>query len=156
MIPTAETIPTMIDAIIPLDVVRFQNSIMMMQGRFAEAATAKARPTRKDTLMPWNANPSRMAMAPTTKAAILPAWTFMRSDLMTPPKRSSRSCATAPDAAMMRPLTVPRTVAKAMAEIMAKRKVPNDWASNGADMLLSSRLMVPLVMAPRPRKSVRM
>ena len=56
---------------------------------------------------------------------------------------------------MMRPLTVPSTVAKAMAEIMANRKVPNDSASSGADMLLSSRLTVPLVMAPRPRKSVR-
>ena len=57
---------------------------------------------------------------------------------------------------MMRPLTVPSTVAKAMAEIMANRKVPKEAASRGADMLLSSGLIVLLVMAPRPRKRVRM
>ena len=55
---------------------------------------------------------------------------------------------------MMRPLTVPSTVAKAIAEIIANRKVPNDSASSGADMLLSSGLTVAFVMAPRPRKSV--
>ena len=57
---------------------------------------------------------------------------------------------------MISPLTVPSTVAKAMAEMMANRKVPNDWASSGADMLLSVRLITPLVIAPRPMNSVRM
>ena len=70
MRPTETTIPTMMEATMPEEVVRFQNSIMMMQGRLAEAATAKARPTRKETLTPWNAMPRRMAMAPTTKAEI--------------------------------------------------------------------------------------
>ncbi len=78
----------MIDATMPLDVVRFQNSIMMMHGRFADAATAKARPTRNETLTPLKTMPRRMAMAPTAKAAILPAMTFCLSFLTSPPKRS--------------------------------------------------------------------
>ena len=52
--------------------------------------------------------------------------------------------------------TIAAAVAKAMAEIMANRKVPNDWARSGADMLLSSGLTVELVMAPRPKNRVRM
>ena len=67
----------MMDATMPLEVVRFQNSIMMMQGRLAEAATAKARPTRNETLTPWKAIPRRMAIAPTTKAAIRPRDHFL-------------------------------------------------------------------------------
>ena len=74
-----EPMPTTIDAAMPLAVVRFQNSSMTMAGRLAEAATAKAQPTRKDTFMPLNRMPSTMAIAPTTKAAILPASTFCLS-----------------------------------------------------------------------------
>ena len=61
----------------------------------------------------------------------------------------------APEAATISPLTVPSTVAKAMAEMIAKRSSPKDRASSGADMLLSAGLITPLVMAPRPMKSVR-
>ena len=57
---------------------------------------------------------------------------------------------------MIRPLTVPSTVAKAMAEIIENRNVPNDRARSGADMLSSARLMTPLVIAPRPMNRVRM
>ena len=53
---------------------------------------------------------------------------------------------------MMRPLTVPSTVAKAMAEIIANRNVPNASASNGADMLLSAGLMVPLDHGAKPQE----
>ena len=71
-------------------------------------------------------------------------------------KRSIRSWATAPDAATIRPLTVPSTVAKAMAEMMANSSSPKERASSGADMLLSAGLTTPLIMAPRPMNSVRM
>ena len=45
-----------------------------------------------------------------------------------------RSCATAPLAAMIRPLTVPSTVVKAMAEI-ANGSSPKLLASSGADIV---------------------
>ena len=47
----------------------------------AEAATAKARPTRKVTLTPLKTIPRTIAMAPTTKAEILPALIFCWSDI---------------------------------------------------------------------------
>ena len=52
MSPTAVVMPIIIDAVIPLAVVFFQNKIIMIAGRLAEAATAKARPTRNDTFIP--------------------------------------------------------------------------------------------------------
>jgi len=61
-----------------------------------------------------------------------------------------RSWATAPEAATINPATVPSTVAKAMAEITANRKVPKDFARSGADMLLSRGLITLFTMAPRP------
>ena len=36
--------------------------------------------------------------------------------------------------ATIKPLTAPNTVAKAIAEIIAKRKTPKDLASSGADI----------------------
>ena len=62
----------------------------------------------------------------------------------------------APEAATIKPLTVPRTVAKAMAEMIAKSSTPKERASNGADMLLSAGLITALVMAPNPMKRVKM
>jgi len=69
----------------PRAVVLFQKSIMTMDGRLADAATAKARPTRKVTLTPLKMIPRMMAMKPTTKAVALPTMTFCLSFLMTLP-----------------------------------------------------------------------
>ena len=48
-----------------------------------------------------------------------------------------RSCATAPLASRIRPLTVPKTVVNAIAEMIANSSSPNSRASSGAAMLLS-------------------
>ena len=95
-----------------------------------------------------------MAIQPTTTAAILPARTLPLSDICMPRKLSIRSWATAPEAATIKPETVPRTVAKASEDITANNTTPKERASSGADMLLSVRLITPLVMAPRPRNRV--
>ena len=50
-----------------------------------------------------------------------------------------RSCATAPLAAMISPLTVPSTVVNAIAEMIANSSSPKLLASSGAAMLLSVR-----------------
>jgi hypothetical protein len=65
------------------------------------------------------------------------------------------SWATAPEEATMRPETVPRMVAKAMADMRAKMTSPMDLARRGAAMLLLSTSMTPDVMAPNPMKRVR-
>ena len=70
-------------------------------------------------------------------------------------KLDKRSCTTAPLAAMIRPLTVPRTVVKAIAEMIAKSHSLKLRASSGAAMLLLVTSSAPLVIAPRPMKSVR-
>ena len=46
IIVRAEIIPTTIEAAMPLEVVFFQKSSIKIAGRLAEAATAKAQPTR--------------------------------------------------------------------------------------------------------------
>ena len=55
---------------------------------------------------------------------------------------------------MIRPLTVPSTVVKAIAEMMANSVLLNDLANSGAAMLVLVGSRAPLVMAPSPRKSV--
>ena len=97
-----------------------------------------------------------IATSPTVNAVALPMATFWRSENCRSQNRSSRSWATAPEAATMSPLTVPSTVAKAMAEIAAKRNVLNERASSGADMFPSIGSTTPLTMAPRPMNNVRM
>ena len=62
-----------------------------------------------------------------------------------------RSWATAPLAATIRPLTVPRTVVNATAEMTANGKSPKLRASSGAAMLLLVTSSAPPVIAPRPR-----
>jgi len=71
-----DEIPTIMDAATPLAVVFFQKSTIMMAGRLADAATAKASPTRKETFIPLKRIPRAMAINPTTKADIFPARTF--------------------------------------------------------------------------------
>jgi len=80
--PNELTIPTTIEAAIPLAVVRFQKRSMIIAGRFADAATAKANPTRNETFIPLKSIPSRMAIPPMTNAEILPARTFWRSSIL--------------------------------------------------------------------------
>ncbi len=48
-----DAIPVTIDAETPLLVVFFQKSIIIIAGRLADAATAKASPTKKETFIPW-------------------------------------------------------------------------------------------------------
>jgi hypothetical protein len=76
-----ETMPIITEAVIPLEVVRFQKRSITMDGRLADAATAKARPTRNVTFIPLKRIPNTMAMNPTTKADILPARIFWRSSI---------------------------------------------------------------------------
>ena len=66
----------MIAAEIPCFVVPFQNSSITSDGRFAEAATLNAQPTRKPAFIPWNRMPSPIAITPTMTAASLPMRTF--------------------------------------------------------------------------------
>jgi len=89
--PTADTIPISIEATIPFAVVFFQNKTIIMAGKLALAAIAKAQPTKNETFMPLKIIPRIMAMIPTLKAAIFPARTFCLSVFRTPPKRSSKS-----------------------------------------------------------------
>ena len=56
---------------------------------------------------------------------------------------------------MINPLTVPSTVVKAIAEITAKSVSLKLFASSGAAMFVLVGSRAPLVMAPRPRNSVR-
>ena len=76
MIPSATDMPTKMEATMPLAVVFFQNSSMTMAGKLAEAATAKAQPTRNDTFIPLKMIPRIMAITPTTTAVALPAKTL--------------------------------------------------------------------------------
>ena len=60
MIVSEDIIPTTMEIAIPFAVVFFQNRSMRIAGRLAEAATAKAQPTRNDTFMPRNRMPRMM------------------------------------------------------------------------------------------------
>lgn len=114
----------------------------------------KAQPTRKLTLKLRNRIPSAIATIPRPTAAIFPQRTFSSSFIGMPRTFSTRSWATAPLPAMINPLTVPSTVVKAIAEMTAKSVLLKLFASSGAMfVLVGSR--APLVMAPRPRNSVR-
>ena len=83
MIPIEDTIPTIIDQAIPFAVVFFQNRRNSMAGKFADAATANARPTRNETFIPLNKIPRIIAKTPTQIAEILPALTFALSVIST-------------------------------------------------------------------------
>lgn len=124
IIPNAAIIPTTIDHAIPFAVVFFQNKSMRIAGKFADAATANAHPTRNDTFTPLNEIPKIIANIPTTNAAHLPALTFPLSLRFLPKYRSTRSWAMAPEDATIKPLTVPKMVAKAMAEIIENSPTP--------------------------------
>jgi hypothetical protein len=155
IIPMDETIPTIIDHAMPLAVVFFQNKRNNIAGRFAEAATANASPTRNETFMPLKRIPRRIAKRPTPIAAILPAFTFPLSVISTCRYLSIKSWAMAPEEATISPLTVPNTVAKAMAEIIENNPIPIDLANSGPDILLLSISRTPPTIAPRPIYNVR-
>src|SRR5690606_27239179 len=79
MIANDETIPTIIDVAIPFEDVLSQKSKNKIAGKLAEAAIAKAHPTKKETFIPLKAIPKPIAKTPTPKAASLPALTFFSS-----------------------------------------------------------------------------
>ena len=108
--------PAVIDAVIPCRVVPRQNSSITSAGRLALAAMLKAQPTRKFTFILANRMPNAMATIPTHNEAIFAARTCLDSSIFISSKLVIRSCATAPLAAMIRPLTVPRMVVNATAE----------------------------------------
>ena len=62
--------PTSTPAMIPCRVVPFQNKSIKSAGKFAEAAIAKAQPTKNVTFMPSKASPSTIAKAPIPTEAI--------------------------------------------------------------------------------------
>ena len=149
--PSDATIPTVTAATMPCQVVPGQKRSITRAGRFALAAMLKAQPTRKLTLKSRKMIPSPIAMIPRATAASLPQRTFSWSVSRTPKTFETRSWATAPLPAMMRPLTVPSTVVNAIAEMIANSVVLNDFASNGAAMFESVGSSTPEVIAPRPR-----
>ena len=71
--------PTTMEDAIPVADVFFQNKRNKIAGRFADAAMANAHPTKKETFIPLKAIPNPMAITPTAKAAIFPAFTFFSS-----------------------------------------------------------------------------
>src|SRR5690606_23982715 len=79
MINNEDTMPTTTEEAIPIAEVFFQNRRNRIAGRLAEAAIAKAHPTRKETFIPLNAIPRAMANTPTAKAESFPALTFALS-----------------------------------------------------------------------------
>ena len=147
--------PTRIAAVMPCLVVRFQKSSITSAGRLAEAATLNAQPTRKRHVHPLeedaedhrdDADDDRRDLAGADLGRDRSS--FIRRTLV------SRSWATAPLAAMIRPLTVPSTVVKAIAEMIANSSSLKLLASSGAAMLVLVTSRAPLVIAPRPRNSV--
>src|SRR5205814_1475037 len=114
-----DTNPTTIEAVIPCLVVRRQKSSITIAGRFADAATLNAHPTRNDGFISLHSIPSRIAAIPTPTDAILPTRTLAWSSRFIRKRLWTRSWAIAPDAAMIKPDTVPSTVVNAIAEMHA-------------------------------------
>lgn len=112
---------------------------------------SNAQPTRKLTFIRSNNTPSAIATAPPTTAVILPTRAFSVSESLTPRHCVMRSRATAPLAAMVSPLAVPRTVVNAIAELTAKGSSPKRRARSGTAMFVFVKSRAPLVIAPRPR-----
>ena len=77
--PREEVRPIKIDAATPWAVAFFQNRIIRIAGRLAEAATAKAQPTRKEAFIPSKIMPMMMAMMP-THYGILPICLMTKGD----------------------------------------------------------------------------
>src|ERR671920_1520320 len=97
----------------------------MIEGRFADAATAKARATRNAMLRFCDGIASAIEMPPITKAAILATRISSRSEAV--PFLATlayRSCATDDAEVRVRPATTARIVANATAEISARSTAP--------------------------------
>src|SRR5690606_9551532 len=138
-----ETIPIIIDQEIPFAVVFFQKRRKSIAGKLADAAIANAQPTKNETFIPLNDMPNAIAKTPTNKAEILPALTFCLSVKFFLRYPSIKSCAIAPEDATINPETVPKTVAKAIAEMTEKRITPKERAKSGAAILLDSTSITP-------------
>lgn len=61
----------------------------------------------------------------------------------------------APEEATIRPATVPKTVAKATADITENNTTPKAFANSGAAMLLDSTSITPFTAAPIPINKVK-
>src|SRR5205807_7045938 len=134
--PIDATSPVASPVTAPTVLNRFQKIESTITGRLAEAATANARATRKAT---FAVGPRRiaivMATAPTTKAEIR-ATSTSSPGLRSTPRWTTlvqKSWAKEVEALMVRPATTAKIVAKAMAEMKAKKILPaNACASSGA------------------------
>ncbi len=100
--------------------------LKMIAGRFAEAATAKARATRNAMFSDCAGMARAIETAPISSAATratltssfsVTGWSFLNTPLY-------RSCATEDDDASVSPATTARMVAKATAEISASSTAP--------------------------------
>src|SRR5215831_17397863 len=106
---------------------RFQKIDSTITGRFAEAATAKARATKNATLA---VGPSRIAItiatAPTTNAETRATSTsspgLQPASLRITP--AQKSWANEVEALIVRPATTAKIVAKAIAQMKAKKMLP--------------------------------
>jgi hypothetical protein len=123
---TEVTSPTATPTSAPVVLNRRHTTESRSAGKFALAATEKARPTRNWTL---NSSPassaSTMATAPIPAAAIrataISARSSSRPRCTTP---FQKSCATAPEAEITSPATTASRVANATAETTAKKMSP--------------------------------
>ena len=145
----------------------FHNTLMNSTGKFAEAATAKARETMKATFCFSNTMPSSTATTPnatvvmreTRNSSLLSAWPFLISV-------AYRSCDTADAPESVKPATTARMVAKATAEMKPMNTLPPMAEAMCTAVMLPPPLSAPLasrncgsaltkIMAPKPMMKVR-
>ena len=158
--PTELITPNSTPVTAPVVLKRRQLSASSSAGKFALAATAKARPTMNETFSPSPPMIAmRMAMAPIATAAIFATQTSSFSESL--PLRTmfdQMSCATAPDAEITRPATTARMVAKATPATMARNSSPpRSSASSGRAKLpvvpaASSPPWPRIARAPKPER----
>ena len=152
--------PSKTPVIAPAVLKRRHVSASSSAGKFADAATAKARPTMNETFRPEPPMTAMMiAITPMAKAAIRATLTSSCSDSL--PLRmieDQMSCEKALDADSTRPATTARIVAKATPEITARNRSPPNVPSpppRNAARFGAARLP-PLPAAstpPSPRKA---
>src|SRR3712207_5914534 len=113
------------DQVAPRVLNRRQNRLYRIEGKFADAATANARATRKAMLSFWLGIANAIAMPPMTKAAIRATLTSWCSETLPCLKTLAyRSCATLEALVRVSPATTARIVAKPTAEMSARRTAP--------------------------------
>ena len=149
--------PTKIAAVMPCLVVPRQNSSMTSAGRLAEAATLNAQPTRKLTLSFWNRMPRTMAIDADDDGGDLAGADLGVVVHLDPQEvgqqvvghRAAGRHDQAADGAEHGREGDGR-------DHRERQFAEASGPSSGAAMLVSVTSSVPLVIAPRPRNSVRM